>query len=114
MLQGMIEDLGYRTEGPCSTLQEGVRCAREMTVDAAFVDLILQDEPAYEVGEILKERGVPFTFATGLSDQALGDYWKEHPFVLHKPYGREEVARLLSGMLDAANEHRASKGCSTQ
>jgi hypothetical protein len=109
MLQGMLEDLGCEVVGPCATVEEAVRTGHARKIDAAFVDLILHGERADPVGEALRERGIPFGFATGLSDNGPEDGWRNHPFILRKPYVKEEVGKLLAAMLSASNPGKPSQ-----
>jgi hypothetical protein len=55
---------------------------------------MLQEERVYGVADVLKARGVPFVFMTGLGREAIPAAYVDVP-VLHKPVETEKIASIL-------------------
>ena len=89
MLQMMLEELGCEVVGPVATVTEAIAATQILEIDAAIVDLVLKGERADAVAEALKVRGVPFGFATGMPADGAKGSWKNHPFLIPKPYSKE-------------------------
>lgn len=71
-LQATIEDLGFRVEGPCTTLTEA-----EATIErchagfaAAVLDVRLADGTVFPAADRLTAAGVPIIFHSGHADEA--------------------------------------------
>jgi hypothetical protein len=60
----------------------------------------LDGQPSYPVADILKEREVPFAFATGYGAKGL-DVKYGNTLVLAKPFVMEDLERLLSEVATA-------------
>ena len=69
LLEDMLGELGYETVGPASRLESALDMARDADVQAAILDVNLHGRPTWPVAEILRERGIPFMFATGYGGQ---------------------------------------------
>lgn len=67
--------------------------------DAAILDLRLGGESTTPFARELVSRGIPFVFATGLSDvEELAESFPDVP-VIGKPYSGDELVRILSGVI---------------
>jgi DNA-binding response OmpR family regulator len=62
---------GYRTVGPCETVESAVEAAHRFDGAGALVDLMLDGGDASEVTEILTRRNIPFVIMTGREETAL-------------------------------------------
>jgi hypothetical protein len=51
----------------------------------------------FPVADLLRERGIPFLFATGYAEGGVG--WNGKAIVIAKPYGRDQLARALEELL---------------
>ena len=97
-LRTSLEDAGVEIVGPVGRLQaalDAIRSAPEL--DAAVVDVNLGGEMAYPVADLLRERGVPFVFATGYDDSMIPPRFSgvarcEKPVDFHKVVGALERA----------------------
>ena len=67
--------------------------------DLAIVDVNLDGQPSYPIAEILKERGVPFVFATGYGAKGLDPKFVDSP-VLAKPFVMADLQKLLPTLLN--------------
>lgn len=62
-----LEDAGAEVLGPVPSVTGALTLlAREAPPDAAILDVNLGGEMVYPLADILRQRGIPFMFATGL------------------------------------------------
>ena len=59
-----LEEAGASVVGPCYTLEECLRAAREEQIDAAVLDVDLAGKDVFPAAEELRRRGIPFLFHT--------------------------------------------------
>lgn len=88
-----------------STFDEAERFAREETFDVAVLDVNINGKMSFAIGEILKQREIPFVFASGyaLSDRPIEGY--KGGICVRKPYNRDLLRR---GLMEALSESTAS------
>lgn len=96
-LEDMVVELGFDIVGPAHRLSEALALAAEEVVDAAILDVNLNEEQSFPVADLLHERGIPFLFATGYAEGGVG--WSGEAAVIAKPYGRAQLARALAELL---------------
>ncbi len=76
---------GYRTAGPCETVESAIEAARHFDGAGALVDLMLDGSDASLVTEILASRNIPFVIMTGREETASLPAGVGAP-VLKKPF----------------------------
>ncbi|MFB2567419.1 response regulator [Rhizobium sp. IMFF44] len=96
-MEDILVDLGYEIAAVASQLPEGCEIARSGEFDLAILDVNLNGQPSYPIAEILRERGIPFVFATGYGGTGLDPAFKNVP-TLAKPYVIDDVERVLSSV----------------
>ena len=94
MLVEMIEELGHRVFAEAGTLEDGIRAARDGAFDAALLDVNLGGRPIFPVADALKERGVPFAFASGYGPIGVPAEFRDRP-VLQKPFQQADLEKAL-------------------
>lgn len=96
----MAEDfarLGAVVLGPVSSVAEALRLlAGPDAVDGAMLDVNLVSELVFPLAEALRERGIPFAFATAYEQQLVPAAFRDAPFH-HKPVDAEHVALTQFG-----------------
>jgi CheY-like chemotaxis protein len=93
-LEDMLGDLGCTVVGPAMHLDEASTMAERELLDAAILDVNINDARSYPIAERLEQRGVPFIFATGYGEEGLS--WAGRPAeLLPKPYRKEQVQAAL-------------------
>lgn len=94
-IEDVLQELGAVVVGPVDRVREGVALAREEVLDAAILDVNLNNERSDPIAEVLTARGIPFILATGYgkAEMAAGAP------ILEKPYTDEKLARVLGGIL---------------
>ncbi len=96
-----LTDLGYEVVTVATVKQALANLKPEHRLDAALLDLQLEGEQSFAVGDALVERRVPFAFMTGFGPSGLkGTRFFDVP-VLAKPFRFEELKRSLLGLLAA-------------
>lgn len=98
-LKTVLEVLGHHVVGPAATLDEALALAELDNLDAAILDIRLDDSHAFPVADRLRERDVPFGFASGYSDEFdLPHRFRNAPRI-GKPYADGGIEELLDKLL---------------
>jgi CheY-like chemotaxis protein len=97
-LQDMLEDLGYEVVGPAFRVPAALALAAGEAIDAAILDVNMDGADSYCVAERLRERGIPYLFATGYGREGL-EPGHENAAVLQKPYREAQVDAALRSLL---------------
>ena len=93
-IETLLNDLGCRVVGAAPRLADALEYARNEPLDAAVLDVNLNDEEVFPVADELLMRGIPFIFMTGYDEQSLPPEFREWPR-LEKPFSADEFARAL-------------------
>ena len=93
-VEDMLTDLGFEVLGPAFRLDEAVELAASAAVDAAILDVNLNNQRSYAVADELKRRGVPFLFATGYGAAGIPEQWRRWP-VIQKPFQLKTLVKAL-------------------
>jgi len=70
-IEDALARAGYRTAGPCETVESAVAAAHRFDGAGALVDLMLDGSDASEVTAILTRRNIPFIIMTGREEAAV-------------------------------------------
>lgn len=89
---------GYAIAGPARSMREALVILDERAVDAAVVDVWLDEEPSFVLADRLLGLGVPFVFTTGYVERDLPDRYRPCP-VLGKPVAAEVLVETLRRLL---------------
>lgn len=98
LLEDMILDEGGVVVGPAGRLVEALGLARAEGIDAAVLDVNLEGARSFAVADVLRERGIPFMFATGYGAMATTDAHADVP-VIAKPYQLDALARGIAALM---------------
>lgn len=94
MIEDMLIDCGHEVVGIAMRLEDALEHAAALDFDLAILDVNLDGSMSFPVAEKLRERGVPFFFATGYGAAGIpGDYaeWR----ALKKPFTQEELQSTM-------------------
>ena len=94
MIEEYLDGLGCEVAGAAARLKEALAMARTLDFDLAVLDVNLGGELSYPAAEALRERGVPFLFATGYGVAGLPDALRGAP-VLPKPFRQAQLAEAM-------------------
>lgn len=93
-LEDDLLSLGFEVVGPAMRLETALELARTAGIDGAVLDINLHGGRSYPVATILRDRGIPFIFATGYGHAEQVDAFADVT-TLAKPYRTEDLAKAL-------------------
>jgi CheY-like chemotaxis protein len=70
-LEDLLMAMGHSVVGPATRLSEAMTFARDDDFEFAILDMNLAGTPSQPVADILRQRGIPFVFATGYSRSSI-------------------------------------------
>ncbi|MBB4084995.1 response regulator [Sphingomonas carotinifaciens] len=95
MLEDFLDILDKQVAGTADSVEDAIARVEAGGIDAAILDVNLRGgEKSTPVAELLAERGVPFVFATGGSDDSVDERFRDRPR-LQKPFTMDGVAKAL-------------------
>jgi CheY-like chemotaxis protein len=98
LVEDMLEDLGHDLAAVVTRLEEALALSRSEAFDLAILDLNLGGVLTYPVADVLRDRGVPFIFATGYGSGGLKKAYSDLP-TLQKPFNQESLGRAIVAAL---------------
>ena len=101
LVEDMLIDLGYEVLGPATRLQRALEMAREESFDVALLDVNLAGEQSFPVAFELRERGIPFIFATGYGSKGLEERFRDE-ITLQKPFEMHQLEQAIFTALASA------------
>ncbi len=102
MIEHMIDDIGGNPVGPATSLEQAMDMAMNAQVDAAILDLNLNGKRTVGVATALRDRGVPFIFATGYGSAGREDLGQKA--VLQKPFQMHQFVAALTLAIQAKDD----------
>lgn len=93
-LEDMLLDLGHEVAGIASRLEPALSLAAEGHFDLALLDVNLAGSQSFPVAEILRQRNIPFLFATGYGIKGIIEEFRSYP-VLQKPFRAVDLEQAL-------------------
>lgn len=101
-LEDLLSDLGCVVIGPAYSAEAAIRYASDEQFDAALLDINMGDSTSYPIACMLRERSVPFCFASGYGASGAPADFQGVP-VLPKPYTREALVAVLTELFAIAD-----------
>jgi CheY-like chemotaxis protein len=98
LVEDMLEDLGHDLAAVATRLEEALALTRSEVFDVAILDLNLGGVLTYPVADVLRDKGVPFIFATGYGSGGLKEAYADLP-TLHKPFNQEALGQAITAAL---------------
>jgi CheY-like chemotaxis protein len=94
-IEDMLLAMGHEVAGLASRLAPALQLAREGEFDLAMLDVNLAGETSFPVADILRQRGIPYLFATGYGVDGIEQGYRGAP-VLQKPFRSRDLAGALA------------------
>jgi CheY-like chemotaxis protein len=107
LVEEFLTDLGWHVMGVAGTGDRALVMAREDGIDAALLDVNLNGQDAFAAADVLRERRIPFVFATGYGSDGVADRFRGVP-TLTKPFRREDLDRALRQAMAGSGTPRAA------
>jgi CheY-like chemotaxis protein len=94
LIEDMLADMGCDVVASIARVSEALRLLEATDIDAAVLDTNVAGEKVFPVAERLRERAIPFVFATGYgADGVLADL-PTYP-VIAKPFPQSQLEKAL-------------------
>jgi DNA-binding response OmpR family regulator len=97
-----LREVGAEIIGPATTLQEALLLARTKEPDCAVLDVNLNGDLVFPVADALAERGVPFVFLTGYTEESIPTRYVKIPRY-EKPFKHTTLMQGLARLLVRAS-----------
>ena len=94
LLEDMLGELGCEVVAISTHLDEALGLARTLDIDFALLDINLDGQQSFPVADQLRQRGVPFLFATGYGAKILKPPYSGTP-TLQKPFQIGDLERMI-------------------
>lgn len=94
-MSAIVHRLGGEVIGPCATTQASLELLAKSQIDLAILDINLDGEQVYVVAEELRNRDIPFVFATGYEPWAIAARFQDAPH-LEKPINSFLLAQAVA------------------
>lgn len=95
LVEDMLQELGCEVVALSTHLEQAIELALSSNIDFAVLDLNLNGQLSYAVADVLRQRGLPFIFATGYGAKVLVPPYAGTP-TLQKPFHLDDLRRILA------------------
>lgn len=97
LVEDILLDEGAEIVGPASSVAQAMKLAATAKIDAGFLDVNLNGEDSHGIAAKLRERGIPFVYATGYG---TGGELNTNAPVIQKPYLPVQVVEVLERLMN--------------
>jgi CheY-like chemotaxis protein len=98
LIEDALIDMGCVVVAFASRFDDGLAKARTLAFDAAILDVNLAGERSFGIADALRQRKLPFVFATGYGMGSIPEPLRNAP-ILQKPFSPPELERALLAAL---------------
>ncbi|BAU93176.1 hypothetical protein MPPM_4571 [Methylorubrum populi] len=91
----IVEAAGGIVVGAHGNLDDDVFERSALRTDIAMLDINVRGKMIYPLADVLRERGVPFIFATGYDFESIPDKFASVPRI-QKPFDADELVNALA------------------
>lgn len=97
-VEDMLTDLGHEVVGVAMRLPHALQLAASTDINFAILDVNLDGHMSFPVADVLRERGVPYLFATGYGSPGIDPAYVNNN-VIKKPYLRGDLQQAIVASL---------------
>jgi DNA-binding response OmpR family regulator len=94
----VLRSEGYEVVGPAYNIAEAQELIRQNHLGAAILDVTLGTETSFPLAHMLAEKGVPFIFVSGRSDDEILSDFQNVPVIL-KPLNGDELPGAIKNLM---------------
>jgi CheY-like chemotaxis protein len=102
LIEDMLDEFGCKLVGPATNVPDALELISNESIEVAVLDLNLDGKDTYAIADALRQKNVPFIFATGYGLTGLRPEYGNRP-VLQKPFQSRDLETALSVALDGSN-----------
>src|SRR3954471_24322763 len=100
-LADYLQDLGVEVLGPVGTVAEALNLLESAEVQGAILDVNLRGERVYPVAYVLRQKHVPFVFASGYGGELEPSVYGDVPRCI-KPVDFSLLAKTLADHIEGS------------
>jgi CheY-like chemotaxis protein len=93
-VEDLLTELGTELSAIATSLDQALALAREGGFDFAVLDVNLAGQLSFPVVDVLRERGIPFLFASGYGSKGVQDDYRSS-IRLQKPFVGRDLAQAI-------------------
>jgi DNA-binding response OmpR family regulator len=97
LIADQLHELNLAVAGTATTVAQALHLIETVEIDAALLDMRLDEKFSGEVADALGREGIPFLFVSGYS--SVPDPRFRHVPILLKPFETSELQAALRGVL---------------
>ena len=97
-LEDMLGELGHNVVSIATRITQASALASSSEIDLAILDLNLSGVLSFPVADMLRQRRIPFMFATGYGSQGMTENYRDE-VVMVKPYGLHELQSAIKNVI---------------
>jgi len=98
-LEDALQEMGFVIAAVATGADEAAAIIESSELDAAILDVNLGGETSLNLAHMLRQRNVPFIFATGYGSAGVPKEFAAVP-VLTKPFTEKELKRVLGRVFE--------------
>ena len=102
LIEDMLDEFGCKLVGPATNVPRALELIGKEKVDVAVLDLNLDGKDTYAIADALRQKNVPFIFATGYGSTGMRPEYGDRP-VLQKPFQAKDLEIALADALAGSN-----------
>jgi CheY-like chemotaxis protein len=102
LIEDMLDEFGCNLVGPATNVPRALELIGKEQVDVAVLDLNLDGKDTYAIADALRQKNVPFIFATGYGSIGMRPEYRDRA-VLQKPFQAKDLEIALAGALAGSN-----------
>ena len=102
LIEDMLDEFGCKLVGPATNVPRALELIGKEKVDVAVLDLNLDGKDTYAIADALRQKNVPFIFATGYGSTGMRPEYGDRP-VLQKPFQAKDLEIALAEALAGSN-----------
>ena len=106
LVEAWLEELQCETVGPAASAEAALALIGGAPLDGAILDVSLDGHDSFAVAAALRERAIPFAFATGHAAERIEERFRDVPRMA-KPYDFARVKSVLAKLFDSRGSSRA-------
>jgi CheY-like chemotaxis protein len=94
-IEDLLGELGYEVVSVATGLDQAMAMAQRDDFDFAVLDINLSGRLSFPVADFLRQKGIPFLFASGYGSKGLNDNHRD-AVRLQKPFRSRDLALAIS------------------
>jgi CheY-like chemotaxis protein len=94
LIEDLLVELGGSAIKTATASDEAANCIASLAFDIAILDVNLRGQVTYPLADMLREKGIPFVFATGYGADGIPERFGSVP-ILQKPFDTAQLEQAL-------------------